>query len=556
MNRSNLRHTILASFAAAVLLPAGVSHAAAPGAVGTIIAVNGAEAYAQIDPVIATGPDGNFVAVWQSQTGAGTSYYSVMARRYNAHGEAQDRAPIKLYEGSYSFADKATPAVAIGADGDFVVSWVQPYDGATVGTAIRAQRVSASGALIGSVIGVDFEPAYNRVPSVAIDAQGRFLIAWQAEKTSGTTIQSQRFNADGSRSGTRRILSDAAQFRQEHPSVATNPRGEFVVAWDTYLGSSILAQRFNSDGSLRGTPVYIGGPGQSGKPSRRPAVAVDRSGAFVVAWEAPAGSTSGYDIVARGVTAAGALAGPQFNVSGLQAGDQTGSAISMDLSGAFVVGWTRATGSSSTGISAQRFNLNGGLMGPEINVGNGNAQADRRPAIGMDADGDFVVAWHGLTNLNSSYDILAQRYQAAQPINLSLVQSDSSDPAPAAGALTYTINVSNFDAPEALTGIAAIDAGLAAATGVTVEDILPAGVTKVSASGLNWACTLPTGKVVCRYTDVLRAGTAASPLEVRLTTPNSNGITLRNDASATANQLDDNTTNNREVESTRVQAGV
>ena len=259
MTRSNLRCTILASFAAAVLLPSGITYAAAPGPVGAPIAVNGAEAFPQIDPAIATGPDGNFVAVWQSRTGSNTSYYSILARRYNANGEALGRGPIKLYEGSYSFADKATPAVAIAANGDFVASWVQPYADATAGTAIHAQRVSASGALIGGVIGVDFEPAQNTAPSVAIDGQGRFMIVWQALRNNSTTIQSQRFNANGTRSGTRRILSDATQFKQEHPSVATNPRGEFVVAWDTFLGSSILAQRFNSDGSLRGTPVHIGG---------------------------------------------------------------------------------------------------------------------------------------------------------------------------------------------------------------------------------------------------------------------------------------------------------
>ncbi|WP_293389146.1 hypothetical protein [Nevskia sp.] len=555
MNCSNLRRTAFATLAASFMLHTGIAAAADPGPVGERIAINGSELYPQIDPAIATGPDGNFVAVWQSQPKNSGGYYSVMARAYSANGEALGRAAIKLHEGSYSAGDKAVPAVAIGANGDFVVTWVQPYDGATVGTAIHAQRVSASGALIGSVIGVDFEPAYNSAPSVAIDAQGRFMIAWQAERDGITSIQSQRFNADGTRNGTRRILSDATQFKQEHPSVATNPRGEFVVAWDTFLKSSILAQRFNSDGTLRGAPVFIGGPGQSGKPSQRPAVAVDRNGAFVVAWEGPAGSSSGYDIVARGVTATGSLAGPQFNVSGLQPGDQTGAAISINLAGEFVVGWTRSTGSSGTGISAQRFNANGGLIGPEINVSNGNAGTDRRPAIGLDADGDLVAAWHGVTNLNSSYDIFAQRYQATQRINLSLVQSDSKDPAPTAGALTYTINVSNFDAPEYLTGIAAIDAGLGAATGVTVEDSLPTGVTNVSASGANWLCTLPTGKVVCRYTQVLRAGMAASPLEVRLTTPNSNGVTLQNDASVRGNQLDDNTINDREVERTRLQTG-
>lgn len=550
MNRTIFRRTAFTAFSGALLLQAGLASAAAPGPVGARIAVNGAEANPQIDPAVATGPDGNFIIVWQSQAGTNSSYRSILARRYSANGEVLDALPIELYKGSYSFSDNATPAVAVGATGDFVVTWTQPYDGATVGTAIYAQRLSAAGVKIGSAFGVDFEPAYNSQPSVAIDGQGRFLIAWKAERSNAlTSVQAQRYNANGTRNGTRMILSPADQATQEHPSVGTNPQGNFVVVWDTAAGSQIRAQRFNADGTLRGAVVNVDGGGAA----RRPAVAVNPSSAFVVTWESK-GSSSGYDIVARGVTAAGNIAGPRFAVSGVLPEDQTGAAISMDAKGGFVVSWDRGANGSS-GIGAQRFNANGGLLDGAINVSNGGGGAERRPGIGLDADGDFVIAWHGTFNLGTGYDIVAQRYQGSRSVNLDLMQSDSKDPAPTRGALTYTINVSNFEAPESVTQNREIDAALGAATGVTVENLLPAGVTNVSTSGSNWTCTRPTGTVVCTYSQVLRAGTQASPLQIRLTTPDSNGVTLKNDASVKGNQLDDNTINNREVESTRLVTG-
>lgn len=551
MNRSILRRIAFTAFSGTLLLQAGLASAAPPGPVGARIAVNGAEANPQIDPAVATGPDGNFIVVWQSQPGTSTSYRSILARRYSANGDVLDQVPIELHQGPYSFSSNATPAVAVSATGDFVVTWVQPYDGTTIGTAIRGQRLSAAGVKIGAVFGVDFEPAYNSHPSVAIDGQGRFLVAWQAESTGnyGTTIQAQRYNTDGTRNGTRLVLSPTDNFTQEHPSVATNPQGNFVVAWDTGAGSGIRAQRFNANGTLRGAVVNVDGGGYA----RKPAVAVNLSGAFVVAWEGQ-GSSSGYDIVARGVTASGSIAGPQFPVSGLLPGDQTGAAIGMDVNGGFVVSWDRGANGSS-GIAAQRFNANGGLLGSAINVGNGSGGAGRHPGIALDADGDFVVAWHGTFSLNSGYDIVAQRYQGSRSINLDLMQSDSKDPAPTRGALTYTINVSNFEAPESVAQNRVIDAALGAATGVTVENVLPAGVTNVTTSGSNWTCTRPTGTVVCTYNQVLRAGTQASPLQIRLTTPDSNGATLKNDASVKGNQLDDNAINNREVESTRLVTG-
>ncbi|MGI9119569.1 MAG: right-handed parallel beta-helix repeat-containing protein [Acidimicrobiales bacterium] len=85
---------------------------------------------------------------------------------------------------------------------------------------------------------------------------------------------------------------------------------------------------------------------------------------------------------------------------------------------------------------------------------------------------------------------------------LSVVKSDTPDPVPAGGALTYTVSVLNFSAVTAKS--------------VTVTDTLPPGVTFVSARARG-TCTQASGTVTCTVGDVA-PGTVVS-LQIKVTAP-------------------------------------
>jgi large repetitive protein len=88
------------------------------------------------------------------------------------------------------------------------------------------------------------------------------------------------------------------------------------------------------------------------------------------------------------------------------------------------------------------------------------------------------------------------------------------------GTFRYTMTVTNPTGPST-------------ATGVTIADTLPAGLTLVSAVGTNWSCT--AGTVNCTYTVPIEVGATSAPLVVTVTV--STGITadttLVNTATAT-----------------------
>jgi uncharacterized repeat protein (TIGR01451 family) len=124
----------------------------------------------------------------------------------------------------------------------------------------------------------------------------------------------------------------------------------------------------------------------------------------------------------------------------------------------------------------------------------------------------------------------------APDADLSISKSDSPDPVFAGQELTYTLEVSN--------------AGPADATGVTVTDNLPSGVTFGSASASQGSCVEADGTVTCDLGDVASGDTATVTIKV---TPQSPG-TITNTASVSAEEDDPNTENNSDTETTTVNA--
>jgi uncharacterized repeat protein (TIGR01451 family) len=123
------------------------------------------------------------------------------------------------------------------------------------------------------------------------------------------------------------------------------------------------------------------------------------------------------------------------------------------------------------------------------------------------------------------------------PADLAIAIADSPDPVAAGGTLSYAITVSN--------------AGPGIATGLTVQDTLPAGVGFVSASGAGWSCSAVDQTVSCVST--VLAATASSTITLVVTAPPSGG-TVSNTVQVAATTPDGNAGNNQATTSTTVNA--
>src|SRR5204862_3424856 len=79
------------------------------------------------------------------------------------------------------------PSVAIDAGGDFVVAW-ETNANATVANGIYAQRYSAAGVALGGEFSVSTSAGTLFYPSAAMDADGDIVFAWHVDRQTGSSL--------------------------------------------------------------------------------------------------------------------------------------------------------------------------------------------------------------------------------------------------------------------------------------------------------------------------------------------------------------------------------
>jgi hypothetical protein len=275
---------------------------------------------------------------------------------------------------------------ASAANGLSVVVWEDGYS--STDHDIRAQMYNADGSKRGSEIVVENSAWYDSDPSVAIDATGNFVVAWSQQKSqqnmSTTDVVARRFDSTGApRGGTFTITAspDPSSWKGTHPDVASDPDGNFVVAYthtDFFtLDTDVYAQRYNSNATLLQTiPVAT----HLGQGENSPSVAVSRNGRFDIGYATSAGNvnlnrySSVGGLLGQGVVAVGSA-----------------PSVAMDDGGNAVVAYQRLIGSNYD-IKATRVNSTGGLSA-EIDVRSSHG-SDQSPSVALSRTGGaFVVAY-------------------------------------------------------------------------------------------------------------------------------------------------------------------
>ncbi len=140
---------------------------------------------------------------------------------------------------TYTTDDQEWPSVAVDADGGFVVVWHSEGSGDTdvSGTSIQAQRYAADGSTAGGEFQVNtYTPDHQRYPAVAFDGDGNFVVVWHSDGSDGSdiwgySIQAQRYTADGSTLGDQFQVNTLTTDRQGSPAVARIADGGFIVVW-------------------------------------------------------------------------------------------------------------------------------------------------------------------------------------------------------------------------------------------------------------------------------------------------------------------------------------
>ena len=261
----------------------------------------------------------------------------------------------------------------------------------------------------------------QRMPAVSGDADGNFVVVWQSISQDGSAegVFGQRLDRLGQSRGAEFAVNTYTTADQMEPAVAVDASGRFVVVWESSIqdgsGFGVFARRYDALGIPLGLSEFRVNA-QVTSHQRRPDVAYAADGTFVVVWDSLGQDGDGYGIFGRRFDASGGALGAEFLVNLVTTGAQTWPAVAINADGSFVVAWT---GGGTPRIFARRFDASASPLGPEFQVNSYITGFQASPDVAVDATGRFVVVWSLYAGDGSRYGVSGRRFDAnGNPLGL------------------------------------------------------------------------------------------------------------------------------------------
>ena len=417
---------------------------------GAEFQIGGSTTHYEYNSAVAVHADGSFVVVWTSAIEGNYQPYvaGIRGRRFGPN--AEPRGEVFEFEVDMFQLDP-NPDVATGPNGDFLVVWDSEQGN-------RGQRFASSGEKLGGEFQVSSETTLAQgAPKVSADADGNFIVVWggagtTGADTDGSSIQGRRFTSGGVPLSDDFQINTYSTGNQSGAEIGVWPDGRFVVVWTSpgskgsdNSGFSVLGQRFAADGAPLGGELQVNTstPGDQGGAD----VSTVDEGGFVVVWHSKEDSSSGgagFDIRGQVFTAGGAPLGSELLVNDLTPFDQVMPMVATDAAGNFVVAWETAfsTAVNTEDVHARQFSSAGEPVGPEFQVNSQTAGLQFGPAIAMNAAGDAVVTWDRfevINRLNRVRDVRGQRLVARTSAGADFVWSPAD---PLAGQTVQFLDIS------------------------------------------------------------------------------------------------------------------
>lgn len=199
-------------------------------------------------------------------------------------------------------------------------------------------------------------------------------------------------------------------------AVAANGSGS-VAVWESFgqdaiLTWGIMGRLFAADGTASG-PEFVVNANFVLSDQRRPRVAMGGDGTFVVVWEGRGLLGLFPGIYAQRFAADGTPIGTEIGVAGSAVLSVTNASVGLDAGGNFVIAYESTDALLSTGVFARRYAADGTAMGAEFVVNVTTAGEQVVPAVAMAADGSFRIAWEGPGSGDGDGGVYVRSYTAA-----------------------------------------------------------------------------------------------------------------------------------------------
>ncbi len=370
--------------------------------------VNSVAAGDQLVPAVAFDTSGAFVTAWEddSSSADGSGNHDIKVRGF-APGGCESFADITA--NTNTAGQQQTPAVGVASNGDFVVAWADDADGNGV-FQIHARGFFADGTERWPRITVNSEASGQQLaPAIGMAPDGRFVVAWQDDRSGEPQVWVRGFHADGTERFSDQSVHSDDDGERLLPTVGMDSGAAFVVAWqDDTDGNGtyqVHARGFTADGDERFARITVNSVA-SGQ-QLAPAIGVDASGGFVVAWEDDQDNDDDFQILARRFDSSGGAIS-EWTVPSGTGGQHLAPSVSMASGGAFAIAWQDdSDGNGLYQVKAATWTSSGGAWIAEQTI---NVVADGQqltPAVAIDELGTLVVLWEDNMDGNGTMQVLA-----------------------------------------------------------------------------------------------------------------------------------------------------
>ena len=383
---------------------------------------------------------------------------SILLRKYDLDGVAQSNEAERV--STTIRGARSNAVVAANEAGSSVVVWQGRGQRDKYG--IYLQRFDANGVIAGDEQLVNVTVGGKQIdPAVAMAADGSFVVSWSGPSSADFAgIFAQRFNADGTSAGGEELVNTTTTNDQIESDVAVNSRGDYVITWSSRLQDSadwgVFGQRFNSAGERQGDEFQVNTTTAASQ--RESSVALQNDGTFMVVWSSFGQDGDSWAVVAQRFDAAGAAVGDEFIVNTTTSGHQRHAQVA-GAGGKYLVTWQSGVADGSGWeVMAQEFGATGNRVGSEQTVNTGRSGANsghqQHPAAALNAAGNGAVVWsgYGATDRQGVFGRSFQDDDVQSELNLTPDLATISDQTVSpSGVMTVTVTATDPNAGDTLT---------------------------------------------------------------------------------------------------------
>lgn len=354
--------------------------------------------------------NGNTLAAWQDDRD-GNGIHQIYARVFDADGNA---VTGEIVVNSVASGEQRKPAIAADDQGNFVVVWEDDQDNNGY-YQILARGFYANGSERFADMTVNSVGSGQQLsPAVAMDYNGRFVVAWEDDKDGNGYYQilARGFNANGSQRFADRTVNSVAAGQQFNPVMAMDSSGDFVVVWEDDQNNdgdfTLLGRGFNDNGSQRFADMAINSNASGHQQSA--AIGMDDYGRFTVAWQDDKDGNGYYQIMARAFNANGSVPINDFTVNSKADGQQLAPGIGVSGNGNFVVSFEDDNDDNGYfQIYAKAYSASGSVHTSDFTVNSDASGQQRYPVVGFNGS-RYVIAWQDDMDSDGDYGILMRNF--------------------------------------------------------------------------------------------------------------------------------------------------